>query len=172
MTYSMPQKIETNRLILRMFRDEDWRDLYELYSDEEVTRFTIGRVLTEGDTWRTMASMIGHWQIRGYGPYAAEEKSSGKVIGPIGLWYPNDWPSPEIKYALARRFWGKGYASEAAQAVQKVAAEYLSDISLISFIHSDNAASIKLARAINATFEKEVDFRGGRWLIFRHPRAF
>ena len=171
MTFRVPEEVETKRLKLRLFREDDWRDLHELYGDEEATRFTLGRVLSEGESWRTMASMIGHWQIRGYGPYAAEEKSSGKVIGPMGFWYPNDWPFPEIKYALARKFWGNGYAREASLAIQRVAAQYLPDISLISFIHADNAASIKLARAINATLEKEVDFRGAKWMIFRHPKV-
>ena len=166
MTYLVPREIETERLLLRQLKDEDWRDMHQLYCDEEVTRFTLGRVLTEGESWRTMASLIGHWQLRGYGPYAAEEKSSGKVVGPIGFWYPNDWPAPEIKYALARDFWGKGYAREAVRAVQKVGARYLPDINLISFIHSDNAASIKLARVLQATFEQTVQFRGASWFAY------
>ena len=59
----------------------------------------------------------GHWQIHGYGPYAVEDKSSARVLGTVGFWYPNDWPSPEIKWALAPEYWGQGYASEAAPAV-------------------------------------------------------
>jgi len=76
--------------------------------------------------------MIGHWQIRGYGPYAVEEISSRKVLGTVGFWYPNDWPSPEIKWALSKEHWGKGFASEATRAVQKVGLEFLTEIHLIS----------------------------------------
>jgi len=171
MPYAVPQRIETQRLVLRQFRDEDWRDLHRLYADEEVTRYTLGRVLTEGETWRTMATLVGHWLIRGYGPYAAEDKASGRVIGPVGFWYPNDWPAPEIKYALAREFWGRGLAGEAVRAIQRAGAEHLPDVALISFIHADNAASIRLALAVQARFEAEVDFRAGRWRIYRHPRV-
>ncbi len=89
-------------------------------------------------------------------------------MGPVGLWYPNDWPGPEIKWALAREYWGRGYASEAARAVKKVAAERMPEISLISLISSDNEASIKLAIALGATFEKEIEFRGQQTHIFRH----
>ena len=103
-----------------------------------------------------------------FGPI--EEKSSGTVLGIVGFWYPNDWPSPEIKWALVPEHWGKGFASEAARAVQTVGLNHLSDISLISFISENNSSSIQLALAIGATFEKEVMFRGSTWHIYRHPK--
>ena len=170
MKFLVPEQTETDRLILRQFKHDDWQDLHAYYSDEQATQYTVRKAFTQGETWRTMCGMIGHWQIRGYGPYAVEEKASGKVVGPVGFWYPNDWPSPEIKWGLAREFWGKGYASEAARAVQKIGKEYLPDISLISFIHPDNLASIKLAEAIGATFEKKLNFRGDDWPVYRHPK--
>jgi len=169
MDFLVPENIETERLSLRQFIDEDWKDIHRYYSDKEATKFTFGRSLTEGESWRAMASMIGHWQLRGYGPYAIENKTSKKIIGISGFWYPNDWPELEIKWALSRQYWGKGYASEAARAIQKTAIKYIPEISLISFIHSDNTASIKLALTINAVFEKQVEFRGGNWHIYRHP---
>ncbi|WP_207060929.1 GNAT family N-acetyltransferase [Motiliproteus sp. SC1-56] len=170
MEFLVPDHLETERLILRQFRDEDWKDLHHYYSSAEATKFTVGREFTEGETWRTMCGMVGHWQVRGYGPYALEEKSSGRVLGTAGFWYPNDWPSPEIKWALAPEHWGKGYASEAARAVQNAGLSHLPDISLISFINAENTASIRLAHAIGAKFEKEVLFRGANWHIYRHPR--
>jgi len=170
MNYLIPEKIETGRLILRCFKEDDWIDLHRLYSDPECTRYTIQRTLTEGESWRTMATMIGHWQIRGYGPYAVEDKATGKVMGPVGLWYPKDWPGPEIKWALSRVYWGHGYASEAARAVKKIAAEYMPETALISLIFSDNVPSIKLAEAIGAKFEKEIEFRGQTAHIFLHSK--
>jgi len=171
MKYLIPEKIETERLALRTFKEDDWTGLHKLYSDPECTRYTIQRTLTEGESWRTMAAMIGHWEIRGYGPYAVENKASGEVMGTVGLWYPVDWPEPEIKWALSRAHWGRGYASEAAVAVKKVAAKYIPETSLISLIFSDNKASIKLAESIGAKFEKEIEFRGIVAHIFRHGDA-
>jgi RimJ/RimL family protein N-acetyltransferase len=168
--FLVPEKIESERLILRLFREEDWHFLHEHYSDAESTRFTFRRALSEGESWYALSNMVGHWYLRGYGPYAVEEKATGHVLGTVGLWYPKDWPEPEIKWALTRRYWGKGFASEAARAVQAMAKEHIPDIPLISFIHGENAASIALALAVGATFEKEVPFRGGIWHIYRHPR--
>lgn len=171
MKYQVPAEIETERLLLRQFKEDDWRGLHLYYSDPEATKFTTGRAFTEGETWRIMCSMLGHWQLRGYGPYAVVEKSSQEVIGAAGFWYPNDWPSPEIKWALAKPYWGQGYASEAARSIQAVAHEFMPDIHLIGFIHSENAASITLAKAVGAVFEEERMFRGGVWHIYRHPAA-
>jgi len=171
MRYLIPDKIETQRLILRTFRDQDWPDLHQLFSNPECTRYTIQRTLTEGESWRMMAAMIGHWQLRGYGPYAVEEKTTGRVLGPVGLWYPNDWPEAEIKWALSRPYWGKGLASEAARAVKKMADQHLPEISLISLILSANEPSKKLATAMGAVFEREMPFRGHTAHIFRHCAA-
>ena len=170
MDFLIPEKLETGRLILRRFEEPDWVDLHKLYSDPECTRYTIQRTLTEGESWRTMATMIGHWQIRGYGPYAVENKATGTVMGPVGLWYPNDWPGPEIKWALRSTYWGQGYASEAARAVKRMAAETMPETSLISLIFADNEPSIRLAIALGAKFEEEIEFRGQLAQIFRHSR--
>jgi len=113
--------------------------------------------------------MIGHWYLRGYGPYAVEEKASGKVLGTVGFWYPNDWPSPEIKWALAPKHWGRGFASEAARVVQRASRQHIPHISLISFMHSENKASSNLAVAIGAKFEKVLRFRDADWCVYRHP---
>lgn len=169
MNYLVPQEIETSRLHLRQFRDDDWPDLHDYYSDETAIKFTVGKIFTEADTWRALCSMLGHWTIRKYGPYAIEEKRSSKVIGLVGFWFPNDWPSPEIKWALAPKFWGKGFAKEAAQAVQLVGRQYMPDISLISLIHSENEASKGLALALGASFESEIEFRNDLYHIYRHP---
>ncbi|MDP2808545.1 MAG: GNAT family N-acetyltransferase [Rhodocyclaceae bacterium] len=165
----IPQRLETDRLVLRMFVENDWRALHEHFSDPDCTRFTFRRALTEAGTWRAMASMAGHWQLRGYGPYALEEKSTKAVLGTVGLWYPIEWPEPEIKWALARRHWGKGYASEAVRAVQRMAREFMPDLSLISLIDRQNASSIRLALAVGATLEREMEFAGGLFHIYRHP---
>ncbi len=168
---SMPLRIETPRLVLRQFAHADWAAMHAHYSDLESTRFTFRRALTEGESWRAMASMVGHWTLHGYGPYALQDKVSGQVMGTAGLWYPNDWPEPEIKWALTKAYWGKGYAKEAALTVQAAALKNLPHLRLISQIHADNTASIQLALSVGCTLEKEVEFRGAKHLIYRHPQA-
>jgi len=167
--FLIPTHIESPRLVLRMLQDADWRALHEQYSDEECTRYTLGRVLTEGESWRTMSTILGHWMLRGYGPYAVTDKQSGDVLGVVGMWYPNDWPEPEILWQIIRRYWGQGYASEATRAVQTIARQHFPELSLISLIDERNTGSIRVAKAVGATFEKELQFRGNVCQVYRHP---
>ena len=167
--FLIPQALETDRLFLRFYRSKDWRDLHAYYSDPDAIRYTTGRILSEVDTWQKVATAIGHWHIYGYGPFAIECKETRRVIGTTGPWYPIDWPGPEIKWALKKEAWGKGYASEAVRAVQTMLRDSLPDIAFISFIDARNQASIKLARRVGATFESEREFRGGQWHLYRHP---
>ena len=168
MKYLIPEQLETERLLLRYWKEEDWKDLHAYYSDPECMKYTIQRTLSEGETWRTMVTMIGHWTLRDYGPYAVELKETGAVLGPVGMWFPNDWPECEIKWGLAQKYWGKGYASEAARAVHQMAKEHFPDQRLISQIFAENQGSINVAKAIGAVFEEEVMFRGLRCHIYRH----
>lgn len=74
--FTIPQQLESESLILRMFREADWRSMHAHYSNPECTRYTLGRVLTEGESWRQTATLAGHWLLRGYGPCALEDKAS------------------------------------------------------------------------------------------------
>jgi RimJ/RimL family protein N-acetyltransferase len=170
MSFLVPEQLETERLLLRQCLESDCDVLYQYYSDEIITKYTSGKALTRAETWRSIACMIGHWQIQGYGPYALEDKESGQVIGISGFWYPGGWPEPEIKWGLLRPYWGQGYASEAARSILTVADEFLPDIRFISLIHYENQASIKLALALGAVFEKEIDFWWSRFRIYRHRK--
>ncbi len=167
--FQIPLRLDTERLILRQFREEDWRGMHTHYADPAATRYTLGRTLSEGESWRQTATLAGHWLLRGYGPYALEDKSTGTMLGAVGLWYPGDFPECEIKWAIVPAYWGWGYATEAARAVQAMARQVYPGQPPISFIHRDNAASIRVALAVGASLENEVDFRGGRFQIYRHP---
>lgn len=170
-SFQVPRRIESARLVLRMANEPDWHAMHTYYSDPDCMRFTIGRTLTEGESWRMTAALAGHWLLRGYGPYVLEEKATGSVVGTAGLWYPGDWPEPEIKWGLVRSHWGRGLASEAARAVLHMAAAACPQLSLISLIHGDNIASIRVALAVGAAHERDMDFRDARFGIYRHATA-
>ncbi len=171
MKFLIPTELQTERLQLRMFREADWDSLFEMFCDEECVRYTIKTPLTKWQTWRTLASYLGHWHLRGYGPYALVEKATGQMAGPVGLWYPGDWPEPEIKWSLAKRFWGKGYASEAAAAVQKMGFDALKTDRLISLILPENVRSKSLSIRIGGVFEKNIPFRDATADIYVYRRG-
>lgn len=164
----VPLSIESERLLLRVPVEDDWRLLHAYFGDAESVRYTYGAPLTEGQAWRTLAGAMGHWAWRGYGPYTVVTRDTGAVVGISGLWFPNDWPEPEIKWALVPDARGRGYASEAAQAVRAMARAHLPDLRLISLISVGNEPSARVALAAGARLEEEMNFRGKRAWIYRH----
>ena len=108
-------RLETERLILRWFRADDFPAYLTMAQDPEVMKFLTGQPQTEIEAYKNMAAHIGHWYFRGYGTWAVEEKASGRVVGRIGLMNPVGWPGFECGWTLARASWGKGYATEGAR---------------------------------------------------------
>ena len=168
MQFRIPHEHETARLRLRGFTLDDWKPLHRHYSDPDCARYTFGRALTEGESWRAMSGMAGHWLLHGFGPYALVEKASGAVVGAAGLWHPGDFPEAEIKWLLLRDYWGRGYATEATRAVQAIAERHLA-MRPIRLIRKENEPSIRVALAVGATFERELEFRDAKWSAYRHP---
>src|SRR5258708_35544647 len=107
--------LETERLLLRWLREDDFEQYARMCRDPEVMRFLGGPLITDIEVWRQMTSFVGHWHFRGYGIWAVEEKSSGNLVGRIGFLNPIGWPGFELGWTLARESWGKGYATEGAQ---------------------------------------------------------
>jgi RimJ/RimL family protein N-acetyltransferase len=171
MSYAIPEDLNSDRLFLRKPIEADWEPLTHYYSDKECMKYTTGRALAEWEVWRSVATIIGHWEMRGYGPYVLVEKKSQQVIGLTGPWYPLEWPSPEIMWGLVRSAWGKGFAREAAEAVLVMAATHIPDIHLISMILPDNANSIRLAKALGATYENTIPFRDTEACVYRHKKS-
>jgi RimJ/RimL family protein N-acetyltransferase len=145
--------LETERLIMRMWRESDFDEYAELCADPEVMRFLGGKVFDRTEAWRQMASMIGHWYLRGYGIWAVEEKESGRLAGRIGCINPEGWPGFEVGWTLRREFWGKGYATEAARRALEYGFHDLDRPHIISLIHPENRASIRVAERLGETLE-------------------
>jgi len=146
-------RLETERLILRNIDAAcDFECWARTMSDERTVKYIGGKVLDRALAWRSMAAVIGHWQIRGYGFFSVEHKDSGECIGRVGPWYPEGWPAPEIGWTLMRDHWGKGYATEAARAALDYAFNELDWTKVIHVILKGNESSIAVAERIGSTF--------------------
>ena len=80
--------IETERLILRGHRLDDFPALAALWGDEEVTRHIGGRPSTRDESWARLLRYGGHWQLLGYGYWAVEWKQGQRFVGDVGF---ADW---------------------------------------------------------------------------------
>ena len=145
---TQPQ-IETRRLVLRPPAAADRAAWTAFLADAEAARF-IGGVQGPHGAWRNLAMMIGAWELDGFGMFSVIEKASGRWIGRIGPWRPEGWPGPEIGWALAPAFWGRGYATEAAEASMAWARDRLGWRRVIHLIRPENARSLALARRLGS----------------------
>jgi RimJ/RimL family protein N-acetyltransferase len=158
--------LETERLILREWRNDDFEGYRAYRADPALMKF-IGLADTHA-AWREMAYMAGHWLLRGFGNWSVVEKSSGKACGHCGPYYPMEWPEPEIGWGLYPGFGGKGYATEAATAALNYAYTNMGWTTAISLIASENAPSIALAKRLGAVSESTLIYRNTPCTIYRH----
>ena len=153
--------LQTKRLVLRAFRAEDIDAYAALCADPEVMRYIgPGVPLSRIEAWRHMAMLVGHWQLRGFGTWAVEERGTGDFIGRVGLHLPEGWPDREIGWSIVRSHWGKGLAFEAADAALAHAFLTLGWPRIVSMIHPANAASIRLALRLGQRPDRELELQG------------
>jgi len=164
--------LETERLLLRPFRQTDLDPYAVMCADPQVMRYLGDRaVLAREDAWRQMAMLVGHWSLRGFGTWAIEERATGTLLGRAGLHYPDGWPDREVNWALARPYWGHGFAFEAAKAVLAHAFGSLRWERASSLIDAENYRSIRLAERLGERFERQVEVRGFRVGLYSIDRA-
>lgn len=162
--------LETERLVLRGFRPDDFESFASFYATE-ASRF-VGGPDDRIATWRRVAVYAGCWMLRGFGKFVAEEKATGRIVGVFGPWFPEGWPEPEISWTAFTGFEGMGYAAEAASRTLVYAYEDLGWLTAISAIAPDNERSIRLATRLGARREGAVEIRPyGMLEIYRHLPA-
>jgi RimJ/RimL family protein N-acetyltransferase len=166
--------LTTDRLVLRPFVAADAPALAALNADPNVARFISldGQPLSAEDSWRQLAFLIGHWQLRGFGMWAAVERSRPDLlIGRIGCHQPEGWPDFEIGWALASDCWGRGYATEGARAAMRYAFETLGRPRVVSLIDPANERSVGVAERLGERPAGEWNLRGRTVVIYAIDRA-
>jgi len=154
-------RLDTLRLVLRAFLPSDVEPYARMMADPEVSRFLgDGKALDRADAWRQLAQIIGHWELRGFGLWAVEERATRRLVGRIGCYEPEGWPGFEIGYLLAREAWGRGLAREGVAAALAYARHELGRDSVISLIRPANRASIAVAEHFGARRTGSVELFG------------
>jgi RimJ/RimL family protein N-acetyltransferase len=175
-------RLETDRLVLRLPRDDDAAAFYPHWQDAEAVEYVGGtKTRTEIDTM--VERLLRHWDWYGLGEFTVERRDDGEILGRVGLqlWDPRDWTNgkrarlegdveTELGWKLGREHWGRGYASEAAAACRDWALGDLGLTRLISLIAFENAASVRVAEKIGERFERDVEnvpfpHRYGLWSL-------
>lgn len=142
--------IETDRLVLRGWRPDDFAPYAAMLADPDIARFITrrGRPYGERETWSEMAFLIGHWQMLGYGMFVVEERATGRFLGRVGPLQPIGWPDLEIAWGLAPEARGRGIATEAALAAIDWTFQRFPLERIISIIHPENRPSQRVAQRV------------------------
>ena len=161
--------LETNRLILRHLLPNDLDSLFALYSDPEIRRYFPEGTLTYEETKEELEWFLnGHPAHPELGLWATIHKETGEFIGRCGLlpWTIEQRPEVEVAYLLGKAYWGQGLGTEAARALVHYGFEQLHLSRLICLIVPGNQASGKVARKIGMRFEREIEDKFGRALLY------
>lgn len=155
--------IETERLILRPWRDSDFEPLAALNADPVVMEY-FPAPLSRDESDALALRLKAKIEADGYGWFAVEEKGGAPFIGFVGLNQPSFGaelpcgPCTEIGWRLARSAWGKGYASEAARASLAFGFDVLNLAEIVSFTALQNTRSQAVMQRIGMTRDTDGDF--------------
>jgi RimJ/RimL family protein N-acetyltransferase len=149
-------EIETEKLLLRGWREENVEPYARLCADPEVMRYIGGgATMTREQSERQIWQFVRHWEEHGFGLWAMEEKATGAFVGFVGLAHQEDWTEgphkTEVGWRLAREFWGRGLATEGAKASVAYGFEKLGLEGIISIIQPENTASRRVAEKAGLT---------------------
>ena len=110
-------QLETARLRLRLFTQDDLQVMFELNTDPDVIKYadTPAKDLAEAQQ-RLEEGPLSDYKKYGYGRFAVELKETGKVIGFCGIKYLPEIDLPEVGYRFLKTYWGRGIGTEAASA--------------------------------------------------------
>jgi RimJ/RimL family protein N-acetyltransferase len=165
----MAPELETARLRFRDWRESDVDPFHAFYRDPQ-SEAVYGTDAQRSDAWRRMGLFVGHWQLRGYGPWALEDKKSGRFAGYCGLWFPEGWNDPEIGWGIMPEFRGAGYAGEAAARARDFGYCEKGLARLVSYINPSNKASLRVAEKLGARPDGEFLLNGKIHLVYLHTK--
>jgi RimJ/RimL family protein N-acetyltransferase len=164
--------LETERLLFRRLTLDDLDALFALYRDKETRQYFpdgADGTLTFAETREEIEWFLnGHPDHPELGLWAAIYKPNQQFIGRCGLlpWTIDGRAEVEVAYLLDKHYWRQGLGTEAAKALLQYGFKHLRLSRLICLIHPDNQASIKVARHIGMTLEKEMVDDAGPFLLF------
>jgi RimJ/RimL family protein N-acetyltransferase len=154
-------KLESARLLMRQWRDDDLAAFADMCADPHVMRY-FPELLSRLESAALIGRVRGHFAELGFGLWALERKDTGQFIGFTGLgvvsFEAHFTPAIEIGWRLAREHWGFGYASEAAWTALGCGFEHLGVDQIVSFTAQSNEPSQKVMQAIGMTHDPADNF--------------
>jgi RimJ/RimL family protein N-acetyltransferase len=150
--------LETERLILRQFTDDDAPFILDLLNEPSFIQNIGDRKIRSLDGAKIYIKNgpVASYAQHGFGLYLVELKKTGESIGMCGLIKRPGLDDVDIGYAFLPKFWSRGYALESALGVKQYARDVIGLKRMVAITNPDNFASIRVLEKIGMTFEKMI----------------
>lgn len=146
---------QSKRLLFRQFTLDDAELIYDLNSDPEVVKYVHEPATTMENAPEVLRDIILPQYKSGLGRWAVFLKYTNEFIGWCGLKYLAESNEIDLGYRFKKKYWGNGYASEAASTCISYAFEHLEVQKIIARAHIDNLASLKVIEKCRMNFLRE-----------------
>jgi RimJ/RimL family protein N-acetyltransferase len=158
----MDKVIDTGRLILRRFHENDLEAFFQLCSQPHVIRYAQSVPLASlAEARELMRTAPFHdYATYGYGRFACVWKETGDVIGFSGVKYVPEIGDTELGYRFLPEFWGRGLATEAGRASIEFARTELRLARLVALVHPENVASAGVLTKLGFSVERALRYSG------------
>lgn len=154
----MIETFDTDRLAARRVRADDAVDMHRLHTDPRVMAPIGGAIASWDEAEALTRRMIDHWARHGYGVWVLRLRDGGGFVGRAGLRRRDidGVGETELMCALASDHWGRGYATEAARAVIRIAIDHLMLPSLVACASPTDFPSRRLLETLGFAFERDM----------------
>ena len=168
-------RIETERLVLRPWRKDDFRPYHALLQHPEVHRHFGPEPMGLEEIWRRLSAAVGSWTLIGFGGWAVERKTDGKLVGMLSLF--NAWRAmepefgeePEMGWIFSHEVHGQGMAGEACRAVIEWAEASLDPTPIWAIIAPANGPSLRLAEKLGFEQVGDTTYHGDPTVVLKRP---
>jgi ribosomal-protein-alanine N-acetyltransferase len=153
-----PTVLQIDGFILRPMQVSDLAALATLWADPDVTRFLPSRgvPIPREKVEKAIHAFVAHWQQWGYGTWAIAPTLSSELIGYCGLRYLHELNEVEVLYGLARTYWGRGIATQAAKAAMTYGFNVANLDRVIALTLPENQASRRVIEKAGLRYEKQI----------------
>ncbi len=155
--------IETDRLILRHFTNDDFNDLYAVLGNPKVMKFSLNGPYSKDKVEEELKGILISDQLKALSRYAVIIKEEQKLIGFCGFFLYKDDDGDadyEIGYRFLPEYWGNGYATETAKATIPYAFNNHEIKSIAAVVEKENIASIRVLENAGMNFSKDSVYHG------------
>jgi RimJ/RimL family protein N-acetyltransferase len=163
--------IETERLVLRPYRRDDFNAYSALFANPEVTRFIGGVPFSREQAWTRFLRQVGMWHYFGFGFFALQERETGQFIGEAGFHDLHRVISPSLEgtmetgWALSPLAHGRGLATEAVSAALAWGDQHFPSLKKTCIIDIANLASLRVAAKLQFKETRRTVYHGAQVIL-------